>query len=470
MLPKIPGGLYAMYMQSAFGLVGGILLLISPIFAEARPPTEVEALAVSQGLIGDAQKDPPGPFGNHFPFGYGALDAEYKPLPDNSYFEGVHGADSAIWTGHYLAAESYRFAVTRTPEAKQAVLLVFQAIQDLVDVTGQDLLARAIVPQGDPRAARILSEDSGNGVWPAVIRGQPVYYLGRTSRDQYAGVFFGLSVAYSMVNDDDFQARVSKLAVRLIDKLSRSGWHVGFSTKGAIAKPKASFVTFLTNLDQIAAIEQVGRQVAPEKHYQTLKLPDVFWLDMAFEGLNPYQSYNKFNLAYIHLFNLVRLETDPFWRAQWMRVYSHVRGVTSGHGNPHFNMIDRALNGPNPARDAETVALLSDWLARDDHYRAIGLPIRRDFTVDHTDDPAVKKCKTIFKSSGQPLVVACDPLPVVERPNTDFLWQRSPQQLASYGLGTVESSGIDYILPYWMGRCYGVIPADDGTSGNTPCL
>src|SRR5579885_3054934 len=456
-------------MRNALGLAVGISVLMTPFFAEARPPTEVEALAISQGLVGDAQNDPPGDFGIHFPFGFGALDAEFTPLPDNRYFENVHGADSAIWTGHYLAAESYRYAVTRTPESKRAVLLVFQALQDLVDVTGQDLLARAIVPRDDPRAARILKEDSTNGVWPAVIRGEPVYYLGRTSRDQYAGAFFGLSVAYSMVDDDELRARISKLVVRMIDKLSSSGWFVGFDTQGAVVKPKPSFVTFLTNLDQIAAIEQVGRQVAPQKHYQTLKIPTVFWLDMVSEGLNPYQSYFKFNLDYVYLFDLVRLETSSFWRAQWMRAYSHLRPVTRGHGNAHFNMIDRALNGPDPARDAETVQLLSDWLARDDHYRALGLPIRRDFTVDHTDDPAVKKCKTPFSSNGSPLIVACDPLPVVERPNTDFLWQRSPQTLAGYGSGTIESSGIDYVLPYWMGRCYGVIPADDGSPGNTPC-
>jgi hypothetical protein len=132
-------------------------------------------------------------------------------------------------------------------------------------------------------------------------------------------------------------------------------------------------------------------------------------------------------------------------------------------------MIDRALTGPDAARDAETVQLLSDWLARDDRARSLGLPIRRDFTVDHRDDPAVPACKTIFSEAGQPLVVACKPIPVLERVNTDFLWQRSPQQLASFGTGTIESSGLDYLLPYWMARCYGVIPQDDGTAGNTPC-
>jgi hypothetical protein len=40
---------------------------------------------------------------------------------------------------------------------------------------------------------------------------------------------------------------------------------------------------------------------------------------------------------------------------------------------------------------------------------------------------------------------------------TDFLWKRNPFQLSGGGQGTIETAGIDYLLPYWMGRFYGVI-------------
>jgi hypothetical protein len=48
-------------------------------------------------------------------------------------------------------------------------------------------------------------------------------------------------------------------------------------------------------------------------------------------------------------------------------------------------------------------------------------------------------------------------IPVDERPNTDFLWQRSPFLLSNAGDGTTGAPGIDYILPYWMARYYGVV-------------
>jgi hypothetical protein len=47
-------------------------------------------------------------------------------------------------------------------------------------------------------------------------------------------------------------------------------------------------------------------------------------------------------------------------------------------------------------------------------------------------------------------------IPVDQRVTTDFLWQRSPFQLFGGGGGFIENPGIDFILPYWMARFYGV--------------
>jgi hypothetical protein len=46
---------------------------------------------------------------------------------------------------------------------------------------------------------------------------------------------------------------------------------------------------------------------------------------------------------------------------------------------------------------------------------------------------------------------------VFERVRTDFLWQRSPFLLFGGGAGTIKGNGIDFILPYWMARYYGVL-------------
>jgi uncharacterized protein (TIGR03437 family) len=119
-----------------------------------------------------------------------------------------------------------------------------------------------------------------------------------------------------------------------------------------------------------------------------------------------------------------------------MGAYVDVRNYTASHQNPFFDLIDHALRGAN-SFDSEVVPLLDPWLLRP----------KRDIYSDLTK--VVTVCGT----------EACKPVPVAIRPTTDFLWQRDPFQLTGGGLSTIESAGIDYILPYWMGRYYGVISA-----------
>jgi hypothetical protein len=55
----------------------------------------------------------------------------------------------------------------------------------------------------------------------------------------------------------------------------------------------------------------------------------------------------------------------------------------------------------------------------------------------------------------------CQIIPVPDRVRTDFLWQRSPFLLYGGGSGTIEGPGIDFILPYWMGRWHGLTFEED---------
>jgi hypothetical protein len=160
-------------------------------------------------------------------------------------------------------------------------------------------------------------------------------------------------------------------------------------------------------------------------------------LPILYDAVDEHGSYFKFNLNYINLFSLIRLEEpgSPFLNTYW-EAYILLRWRTAAHGNAHFNMVDRALTQPDPARDFETAVLMSLWLYRP----------RRDHFVD---------LRGTYPACGDNR--ACAPIPVHERVNTDFLWQRSPFQLSGGGDGSIETAGIDYILPYWMARLHGVM-------------
>ena len=187
---------------------------------------------------------------------------------------------------------------------------------------------------------------------------------------------------------------------------------------------------------------QVGRHVNPD-HYSTFGY-DFDKATLAAQVIVPIAlevadngSYFKFNLDTINLYDLVRLESSGTFKDIYKGAYDVLRNHTRDQKNAFFNMIDRALNGPDAARDAETVMMLDDWLKRP----------RRDVYVDlHGKLPS---CNAPDE--------ACSPVPVALRPTTDFIWQRNPFNLSGGGSGTIETAGIDYILPYWMARFYGVL-------------
>src|SRR5215218_379387 len=138
----------------------------------------------------------------HLPFGT-ILSPMYPSSESTEIVGYTRCGDSAIWTGHYLAAESFRYAVTRTPEALEAARKALQGLASLVAVTGSDrLLARCLVPADSPYAAGPRSEEKDNGEFRGTFAGLDYYWFGHTSRDQYLGALFGLSVAYEHLAED----------------------------------------------------------------------------------------------------------------------------------------------------------------------------------------------------------------------------------------------------------------------------
>ncbi|PYT24836.1 MAG: hypothetical protein DMG58_25420 [Acidobacteria bacterium] len=377
---------------------------------------EAEALAISANIQA-----------RHLPFGT-ILDPVFASSASDQIVGYTRCGDSAIWTGHYLAAEAFRYQVTRTPEALDSVRRALAGIKSLSDVTGTNLLARCLVPSDSPFAAGIRSEEATHGIYTNSSAGY--IWVGNTSRDQYSGAIFGLAVAYDMVDDPGVKSTISQLVTLLIDHLSDNAWSV-VMPDGTIS------TTFLVRPDQILTFLQVGRHINPG-HFSTLYDVQSFLLTAAV--LAPFgvdvlsdDSYFKFNLDYINLYNLIRLDTNVTNTVN-RKAYSILRNHTAGHQNAFFDVIDRALNGPDATRDAETLVLLDAWLERPP----------RDKYVDLHDIVGVCGDR------------ACRPVPVPLRPPADFIWQVSPFQLAGGQSGTIESAGIDYILPYWMARYYSV--------------
>lgn len=368
--------------------------------------SEADALAIDAAIAA-----------RHMPFGT-ILDPIYTSSTSTTIAGYTRCGDSALWTGAYLAAEAFRYNVTQSADAFNNLQAALSGIESLVNVTGDNRLARCIVAANSPYANGIESEEAANTIHLA----PPWIWVDNTSRDQVVGVFFGLGAAFDLVNDTGIKSRISNVATLISGYISGHEWTPNDDISN----------TFLLRPEELQMIVQVTRHVNPASTISAPALTPPVSLGVGVDVLG-LSSYFKFNLDYMSFYNLIRLQDNSDNRS----AYQTMRSFTASHQNAFFDMIDRAINGPDSPRDAEMLGLLNEWLTRP----------TRDFTVDNS--------KTVAVCGSE----ACAPIPVALRPPDEFLWELDPFQLAGGGSGVIETSGVDYILPYWMARYYGVIAA-----------
>src|SRR4029079_1146306 len=97
-----------------------------PLFAVAATQTDADAISANIRAL-------------HMPYGTladpGFASADSTSADYSTVVSYNRTGDGAIWTGHYLAAESYRYAVRQSADALDAVHKALDGVQSLVDVT-----------------------------------------------------------------------------------------------------------------------------------------------------------------------------------------------------------------------------------------------------------------------------------------------------------------------------------------------
>ena len=182
------------------------LALLSFVFPAQA--SEADALAISANIQA-----------KHLPFGT-ILDPVYASSTSDQIVGYTRCGDSALWTGAYLAAEAFRYNVTQSPDALANVKRALAGLTSLVDVTGDNRLARCIVAANSPYAAGIASEEASNTVHQA----PPWIWVDNTSRDEVVGAFFGLGAAYDLVNDSTVKSDISALVTLMIGFVAGHNW------------------------------------------------------------------------------------------------------------------------------------------------------------------------------------------------------------------------------------------------------
>jgi hypothetical protein len=408
-----------------------------------QPDLEKAALAVSDDIQAV-----------HVP--YGGVVTAY--MSDPTYGQGTPThwegyGDSAIWTGHYLAGETFRYAVTKDPKAQANAAKAIAAIEDMLDAEtpGGGHLARCVVSATSPDAATLLQDPDA---FASTVRGQSVVCLGHISRDQYLGIMHGLACAYDYLDDLGIKQDAGSLMTRVVDYLVANGWIAMEHDNVTMSAP------FLQSPEKMIMFTALAAHVDPAK-YQALRdqVGQLAWMTWVLDvpsALDPLGSYYKWNLGEGAMYESLRLETDPNRFMALMEAHAIDRRVIGHHENAYFQTIDTAID---PTLAATTAPEILDELRR---FVSRG---RRDFTVTNSTDPSIAQgtYSAALSVSGGTLAKgssteALYPVPVEKRCSTDFLWQRDPFSLDETGDPKRQAPGVDLVLPYWMARYYKLVP------------
>jgi hypothetical protein len=375
-------------------------------------------------------------------------------LPQPGVLEGAQqeiSDNDGLRTALYSAAQSYRFAVTRTPEAKVQAWRAMQALLRLETITGiPGFPARAIChvdePQFAQRSLRSLSE------WHESPVEKGWYWKGETSSDELDGHYFGWYVFYKLAANDEEKLAVRAVVKRVTDHILDHGYALvdidGKPTTWGHWSPEKlnddpvwwpeRGLNSLEILSHLKVAHLIVAEPRYERAYRELILKHHYAIN-TFHAKIPGGVSHDDHLLFLSYYPLLQLEKEPGLRTIFTSSLRRTWEAERKEENPLWAFVYGASTGD--ACDVESaVKSLREipldfilWKTRNSH--------RADLKFDSE-----------LKRRGIEQLAA--PLPWTAR--AIHKWDHSPYELDS-GSDMGEADQTIWLLPYWMGRYHKLI-------------
>jgi hypothetical protein len=358
--------------------------------------------------------------------------------------------NDGLWTAIYAAAQCFRYAVTRAPDALAQARKSTEAVLFLEQVTGRPgFPARSFVKRGDWRPE--------GGTWHWTSDGA-YEWKADTSSDEIVGHFFLFGIAWDLLPDPALKRRIATTAARVMDHILQHGLYLTdvtgqptywgrwspdyFATaRGRPDSPlnALELLSFLKTAWHVTGepkYDSEYRRIAQEMGYAklTTRLLEV----------RRQINYSDEELAMLPLYLLFQYETDP----RLLGIYREAMGQwwqnMRREKNPLWTLI--YLRGqPHAEVDLDGAVWtlyripldLIEWTVRNSH--------RRDIEMTPQED-------RFGRAQSETL------LPPDER--HVMKWNNNPFQLDGGNGGRSEDDGAFFLLPYWLGRFHGYMFGD----------
>jgi hypothetical protein len=372
---------------------------------------------------------------------YGMLGDSHLTTPgDLATNQQVDNDNNGLWTSIYVAAECFRYAVTKSPDALAQARKSIEAMLFLEEVAGKrGFPARSYIRKGDRMPT--------NGEWHWTDDGQ-IYWKGDTSSDEIVGHYFAFGIAFDLLPDADLKARIVATTRRITDHIIANDYALidvdgkptlwaKWSLKYFAEDPEDSALNALELLSLLKTTAHITGEARYEKEYQKVA-HELKYLDLILrlKECRIEMNYSDEELAMLPFYGIFRYETDPAALVNYRRALDDWWENMSRELCPLWTFIYQT-GRPDAAIDLAGAT----WTL----YRMPIDRIRWDVKNSHRADIVWSSVPDRFGKREAATLLPPDERPVMR-------WNGNPFTVDGGNGGRSEDDGAAFLLPYWLGR------------------
>lgn len=348
--------------------------------------------------------------------------------------------NDGLWTAIYAAAQCFRYAVTKSPDALARARLTTEAILSLETVTGRPgYPARSYIVPGEPRPR--------DGTWHWTPDGSKLW-KSDTSSDELVGHYYLFALAYDLLDDAALKAKIAATTRRITDHILDHGLQLtdihgqptywGRWTLEYFRSPRGKGDAPLNALEILSflkAAHHITGESRYDAEYRRLAGPAGYAaLTTQLDTLREEINYSDEELAMLPFHLLFLYERDPALLATYRTALGQWWRNIAREANPLWTLIYAASGAkpdlPNAMRTLYRIPMdLVNWTVENAH--------RTDIEWEpEVDRHGRRQSRTLL---------APDERPVMK-------WNGNPFRTDGGNGGRSEDDGAFFLLPYWLAR------------------
>ena len=396
---------------------------------------------------------------------YGDLNSGWLPNSDND----------GLFTGLYCASQCFRYKVTGDEKAKETAKQAVEAMIKLTEVTGR--------PGFTARATRYSHEENfgtGNREEWHYCEGNPeCEWLGETSSDEMTGHYFAYGIYYDLVADEEEKKKIAKTVKSITDHIIEHNFHLtdvdGVPTTWANWEPDLLnnddrwYYERGTNSLEILSFLKTTYHVTGEEKYNDvykmlIKKHHYAMNCMQYKVEDGHIAHIDDQLDFTNIYPLIVYTDNEAEKEIFKMGLHHHWQYERVERSPMFNIIYGALT--NDSCDVENAAKslsemnldLIRWpvynsyrkdIIWDTEQEELGVPAQLKYPVEYS-------ARVLVHYDGNQMVCDSGAEEFINI-NTKTVNRTSTLPGTAGANGMRAMQPYIFLLPYWMGRYYGLI-------------